>query len=421
MRILMVSDFYAPAIGGVEQHVRGLAKALVRRGHEVAVATLRFGDTAARDDDDGVDIYRLRGTAQRAGRLFASDRRPWAPPGPDPELALSIHRLLASFRPQIVHGHDWLARSYLPERGRFGESYVQTLHYYTQSCAKKSLMREAGPCPGPEWRACIACSSAHYGRTKGPAVAIANRGGAWLERRAADRTIVVSEATAQGNGLDRLRDRYVVIPNFVPATRDAVPNAERLLLDQLPVEPFALFVGDLRRDKGLDVLLAAYGHLRQPLPLVLIGKRWPETPPMMPPGVRVLEDWPNAAVLAAWERALFGIVPSVWPEPFGIVAIEALSAGRPVVASSTGGLPEIIEHGRSGLLVPPGDAEALADAMHRLVAEPALRERLGAGALERSAAFGEQRIVDAIEELYFDSVAERHLRSATADLVRETQ
>ena len=90
MRILMISDFYHPFVGGVEQHVRSLGAALVERGHEVAVATLGHGDLPAVDIDRGVRIYRMKGSAQRVERLFATPGRPWAPPPPDPELTWSL-------------------------------------------------------------------------------------------------------------------------------------------------------------------------------------------------------------------------------------------------------------------------------------------------------------------------------------------
>ncbi|HOJ68105.1 MAG TPA: glycosyltransferase family 4 protein [Candidatus Hydrogenedentes bacterium] len=72
------------------------------------------------------------------------------------------------------------------------------------------------------------------------------------------------------------------------------------------------------------------------------------------------------------------VVPSVWHEPFGLVAVEAMATGRPVVASRTGGLADIIVDGETGILVSPGDPEALADAIAKLLSEPETRARMGA-------------------------------------------
>src|SRR6186997_1201100 len=114
VKILMVSDFYWPFLGGVEQHVRTLAHALHERGHHVAVATLWQDGLTEADDDCGVQIYRLRSSVQRASWLFSEPKRPWAPPFIDPEIALGLRRVIAHERPEIVHGHDWMARSFLP-------------------------------------------------------------------------------------------------------------------------------------------------------------------------------------------------------------------------------------------------------------------------------------------------------------------
>jgi glycosyltransferase involved in cell wall biosynthesis len=401
----MITDFYPPALGGVEQHVQSLARALVRRGDEVGVATLRYGDIAAHADDQGVRIYRLSGSAQRVDRLFASQGRPWAPPVPDPELMLGLQRVIAAERPAIVHGHDWMARSFLPLKPWSRAAFVQSLHYYTLSCAKKSLVYEDAPCAGPGMTKCIRCSARHYGAAKGSFVVLGN----WLagdaERGLADRVIAVSEATAAGNGLVSGRHQYEVIPNFVPDH----DNAPALDLDPylrlLPPGEFILFVGDLRRAKGLDVLLRAYAALEHAPPLVLIGKLWPETPTSLPPGVCLLTDWPNQAVMAAWQRTLFGVIPSVWPEPFGIVLIEAMASGRPVVASRIGGIPEIVEDGRTGLLVPPGEVEALRAGMARLLADAELRERMGELAVARAAAFREESVVPRIQRIYREAIA----------------
>src|SRR5262245_17787623 len=109
MRILMVTDFYWPHVGGVEQHVRTLAHALAVRGHAITVATLRTDDLRARDVDGPVDVFRLRAATQRLSGLH-SQPRPWAPPVPDPRAARELRRIVDDVRPDVIHGHDWLAR-----------------------------------------------------------------------------------------------------------------------------------------------------------------------------------------------------------------------------------------------------------------------------------------------------------------------
>lgn len=398
MRILMVTDFYWPFLGGVEQHVRHLSQALTERGHEVAVVTLRGPGLAASELDGRVRVYRIRSSMQRASRLFSRPERAWAPPFPDPEASLALKRILSHEKPDIVHGHDWLARSFAPLKLGSKAKFVMSLHYYTVSCAKKSLMYNGAPCAGPSPGRCPGCAARHYGAIKGISVLSAN----WI-MRAVDRTLVdvflpVSRAVAGGNGLTE-SDKYRVIPNFIAGDPGAAPGVEPYL-SQLPAEPFLLFVGDLRYEKGVEVLLSAYAGLHAPPPLVLIGKTWSDTPEVLPPGTILLKDWPNEAVLAAWKRSLVAIVPSVWPEPFGLVIIEAMSSGRPVIASRVGGIPDIVLDGETGLLVPPGDPAALRLAIERLLGEPALREKMGQAAQARAAAFQSAAVVPQIERVY---------------------
>ena len=82
--------------------------------------------------------------------------------------------------------------------------------------------------------------------------------------------------------------------------------------------------------------------------------------------------------MAMWERALFGVFPSKWPEPLATVVHEAMSNGRPVIGTTPGGHEDMIDDGETGFLVPGGDPDALAAAMARLIDDAALRERLGA-------------------------------------------
>jgi glycosyltransferase involved in cell wall biosynthesis len=399
MRILMITDFYHPFLGGVEQHVRTLSHTLVARGHHVAVATLQQGTLPAKEMDHGVTIYRVTATASRATVLFQTPERPWAAPFPDPEVVLGVQRVIATEQPDIVHGHDWLARSYLPLKPLYKAKFVVSYHYYTRSCAKKNLMEKGNPCTGPAWRKCLSCAADHYGRAKGMVVVGGNWVGSATEQKMADAMISVSRATAQGNRMTPAPNHYI-IPNFVTEP-PPTPSADLASsLDQLPKEPFILFVGDVRRDKGIDVLLEAYTALKNAPPLVLIGKRWGESPTTLPPNVFFFEKWNNHAVRVAWQRALFGVVPSRWAEPFGIVVIEAMMAGKPVIGTEVGGIPEIITDGVSGVLVPPDDVSSLQAAMHRLIADPALRLRLGEQAWIEAQRYHVERVVPEIEAVY---------------------
>ena len=149
MRILMVTDFYWPYLGGVEQHVRHLSHSLAARGHSVSVATLGGGDLPRFELDGKVRVYRIETGVGRMKGLHTIPHRPWAPPFPDRQATRELMEIINRVRPNILHGHDWLARSALPLKKRSEARFVMSLHYYTLSCAKKSLFYRGGPCTGP--------------------------------------------------------------------------------------------------------------------------------------------------------------------------------------------------------------------------------------------------------------------------------
>src|SRR5215469_2150514 len=128
MRILLLSQFYPPIVGGEERHVRNLDATLAARGHEVSIATLWYPGSTNYERDGDVRVYRLRGTLQRLGGLFVESERRHAPPFPDPELIVALRRVAAQEKPDVVHAHNWLLASYLPLKIWNGARLVVTLH-----------------------------------------------------------------------------------------------------------------------------------------------------------------------------------------------------------------------------------------------------------------------------------------------------
>ena len=173
-----------------------------------------------------------------------------------------------------------------------------------------------------------------------------------------------------------------------------------------------LFVGDMMRLKGVDVLLKAYARLEHAPALVLIGRRVADTPIEFPPNVRVFSNWPHSAIMHAWHRSLFGVLPSVGPEACATVVMEAMASGKAVIATDVGGMPDLIDHDTTGLLVPPGDAQALTRAMQTLLSERALLARLEAAALVKVENLKATRVVNQIEQVYHDVLRAAASRTA---------
>jgi glycosyltransferase involved in cell wall biosynthesis len=99
------------------------------------------------------------------------------------------------------------------------------------------------------------------------------------------------------------------------------------------------------------------------------------------------------------------VVPSVWPEPFGQVALEAMACGRAVIASNIGGLRDVVVDGETGVMVPPGDITALREALRMLMSDPARRARMGEAGRRRARAFFASTVVRRIEQVYTQVLA----------------
>lgn len=403
MRILMLSQFYPPFIGGEAQHVRTLSVELVSRGHDVAVVALWHQDQAAFELDCGVRVYRVRSSSQRIPWLFSNRERRRAPPFPDPEVMLELRRIIRKERPEIVHAHNWLVHSFLPLKAWSGARLVVTLHNYNLVCAKTSLMYQDASCEGPGFTKCLECAAQFYGLAKGLPIVLNNWVMSRVERGLVDMFLPNSQAVAAGNGLSGSRLPYQVIPHFIPGDVGMLQGDAEPYLAQLPAEDYLLFVGALGHHKGVDVLLRAYAGLTNAPPLVLIGyptPQWSISSAACPVGVFVFKNWPRYAVMEAWRRSMIGLAPSVWAEPFGLVVIEAMTAGRPVIASRTGGIIDLVVDGETGLLVQPGDPFALQQAIERLLADPDLRSRMGQAARRKAGEFHVSALVPRFEHVY---------------------
>jgi glycosyltransferase involved in cell wall biosynthesis len=396
MRLLMLSQSYAPTVGGEERVVEDLSHELAGRGHEVAVATLALPRRQRSTVENGIPVHRLRSTSHRIVGLHRDSERRHAPPAPDPETVLDLRRLVARLRPDVVHAHNWLVHSYLPLDRRTDAALVLSLHDYSLLCATKRLLRKSEVCSGPGPVKCVLCAGEHYGRLRGIVAAAGTLARQPLVRRHVDLFLPVSSTVRDRSAVSEAEGE--VIPNFLGGLPEA-PRDDDPRLAQLPEEPFILYFGDVTEDKGAWELVETYRGLEDPPPLVLIGRCYLDEVAGRP-GVHVLGAWPHDLAIEALRRSLFSVAPSIWPEPFGLVALEAAAAGKPVVASDIGGLTDIVADGETGILVEPRDREALGRALSRLIDDAELRERMGAAAVRRAADFRPESVVPRFEAAY---------------------
>jgi glycosyltransferase involved in cell wall biosynthesis len=204
-------------------------------------------------------------------------------------------------------------------------------------------------------------------------------------------------------------ERVTVVPNAappLPALPDRAAARARFGVDG----PTLAFAGRITRQKALEVSLDALAQVEGVL-LVVAG----EGPDLgdvqreasergLDGRVRFVGPLPREDVLALFRAVDASLLSSSW-ENFPHTVVEALAVGTPVVATAVGGVPELVRDGENGLLVPPGDPDALADAIRRMVAEPGLRERLAENAAPSIEHLDRDRVYAKLQEI---------LRSAAA-------
>ena len=393
-----MSDFYPPAPGGLEAHVRRLAHALRRTGHTVAVVA----GGPARDpvDDDGVAVYHPGLSLDRLPAAFQDSAHRFHPPWPDHSFQRGVSRVLDRFAADVVHAHGWCQFSAAAAAdGRV--PVVVTLHDYGVRCPKKNLLRGDAECARGRGVRCLRCRGDEQSTTK--RAVLSGALSRTVPRMAArvDRFIAVSEHVAR-----RFREsapdpeRVVVIPNFLDLPDE--PAGE-------PTGSQVLYVGPTTRHKGLSVLLQA---LRQMPPglaePVVVGVSAADAVPATdgaPAAARYAGRLTGEPLWRRFRSAAVVVVPSIWPEPCPTVALEALAFGRPVVASRIGGLPDLVAEGSTGLLVPPGDAGALADAITTLLSDRSRLKAMAAAAYASAPSFATTAVVRRIEAVYEDAAA----------------
>ena len=386
MKVAQISTRFPPGPGGVERHVEEVARRLSARGHAVEVFTS--------DLNREFPMERLPPGVPRDERTAwgTVHRLPvWSMPG---ELHYpffrGLERALAASRPDLVHVHTFgtnhvaVARRY---HRRTGTPFVLTAHFHPIWSIEGGWLRHR-------------LRGFYDRRLAGPTIAPAAR--VIVQTREEERLL-------RSLGLP-LPPVEIVPPGYSPLP---APPAGPVFRDHFQIPgPYVLFVGRLASNKGLPDLVAAFAELAREDPraqLVLIGADGGQRASVearvrgfgLADRVRLLGHVGDESLLAAaYREATVTVLPSEY-EAFGLVLLESLAEGTPVIASRVGGIPEFIEDERSGLLVPPRDPAALAAALRRIWTDPALGRRLGRhGRTETVPRYTWDRAVDRLEAIY---------------------
>ena len=359
MRVLHIHQ-RASYFGGVEQILHDTAEGLSSKGWPQALLYLDSGA-----DPDFLSPFT---DSDKSDSIIGRFR---------PDVAL-VHKTedlmqiaaLAGSLPTVrmVHDHDLVClrrHKYFPLSGRICEHAAGPACYQNLCCVQRS--------PSPAGFPIVLRSLRSQRKTMA-----ANRG--------MRRFIVGSRwMRAQLQKNDFPGDSIDVIH---PVPRDL--NSVRTLPFQ--AAPEILFVGQVIRGKGVDLLLRALARVRHPWHATIVGVgshldycRKLADELGLAERVRFAGWVAHRELEAYYAHARFTVVPSRWPEPFGMVGLEAMSRGRPVVGFAAGGIPDWLADGVAGLLVPAGDVEGFARAMDRLLADHELADSLGRGAARLAA------------------------------------
>ncbi|MBC7252613.1 MAG: glycosyltransferase family 4 protein [Actinobacteria bacterium] len=190
-------------------------------------------------------------------------------------------------------------------------------------------------------------------------------------------------------------------------------GSEELLCRVSGLDPgafYLLFVGREEPRKGLQVLLEALPMVRERHPEVRLLVAGTEGGGRMVEGVTWLGRLPDRLLPAAYRTAGVTVAPSLGRESFGIILLEAMACGVPVVASDIPGYRSVVEDGVQGMLVPPGDAGKLAEAVLRLVEDADLRRRLAEAGRSRAEEYSWEKLVIKVEEAYREALEIRAAR-----------
>lgn len=428
LRLLLATDSYPPFVGGADRQVQRIAYAMRDRGHEVRVLTPWQPGLPEEEVDREVRVHRPRALVTRVPWFSRDAGRRHHPPIPDPGTIAGVRRVLRALRPDVVHAYGWVAYSVAAALRGTRTPLLLSVRDYAPVCPIRTYLHVSGQvCSGPGLRKCLGCAATTYTLDEaGDAVLGDGDRPIHVRHRikGAGKGIFATAAVAAGRPLllgplvglhavssfvEEVMDEHLlggrgdvirtVIPSFLDEDADGAPDPAALA--RLPSEPYLLFVGHLLPNKGVHVLLRAYEALGvgRP-PLVLLGPAFHSSPRELPAGAIALGSVSHPTVLAAWDRALLGVLPSVGAETFGNVVVEAMSRGKPMIASRIGGIVDIVRDGIDGLLVPPGDVAALARAIADLLDDPGRREALGAAARERAERFRAAAVLPRIEALY---------------------
>lgn len=404
MRILLVSNFYYRR-GGDCTYLLALQKLLEAHGHETAVFSMRHPKNLPCPQEpyfvDFLDYAELNRKKNPLAALQVLKRSIWSK-----QAAQNMARLVTDWKPDLAHFqniHAYLTPSIFAPLQKAGVPVVWTLHDYKLLCPDSTFL-----CHGHICEACKGGRFWHCAAKKCKKNSLAASAMATMEALA-HRRLNLSQKVARFICPSQFlkqkfvdfgysAEKFTVLPNFLPETDDLGENTVKNGLwggenGLKPVDrtqnSYGLYVGSLLPPKGLQTLLKAFAKAPpHPFHVVGAGSERESLENLarelkIDKNVKFFGHLEGQALKNEQSGAAYTVVPSEWYEnqPFSIM--EALAAGKCVIASDMGGIPELIQSGRTGWLFPAGDVDALAKRIEDVWTHPAEAAVLGKNGMER--------------------------------------
>lgn len=398
MKIVLINETWGLA-GGQEEYIFQVGNGLAARGHEVRLIFGRRsgekrGTEAARFEAEEIENLRVERVLETTRRLEADVVN--LQNVFDPELVQMLLQNFATTR--FVHDHS----PYCPGNSKYffnsgkictiATSATCFLNAYKEKCMTRhplSALKKIGQ--RQSWLAAL----------KKLPVVLCN-------------SSYVKERLVQ-NGL---KEERVLVNHLFPGLGDwprskAPPQTEPTKITEV------LFVGRLFKEKGVDFLIRASAQLKIPFVLKIVGEGWEKERLVnlardlgLAEKVKFLGFKVGAELAELYQQSSFLVLPSLWPEPFGMVGLEAHLLGKPVIAFDVGGIHDWLEDGVNGFLITTskrqGAIEALSGRIETLAANKALGQKMGEAGREKvSRYFNRQRHLDVLERVYADLIGKK--------------
>lgn len=408
MKVLFVSEYYPPKImGGGEINVELIVNALAKKNIEVVVLTSYHPELEKMEKRGKVTIHRRLKTGKNPSAITENVKRSLLFPK---SVVEEVNKIVKKEQIEAIHfiGTSIIAA---PQLKMLGIPLFATIESYPTLCPKGDrIFHGKSECT-------IKCSFTEFLSCQRDSVEIGKMKNEWYLKYNLPALFYIyqyyyrlNQALSHCNliaiseyvhGLLRQQGHEsVVIPNILPFEMftQKVKNEARKN-EKIKI----LYLGSLIKSKGAEVLAEAvqgldcevemYGEgiLKEALKIKIQQGQLPIT---------IHPQVPYTEIPALYAQADIIVFPSLWPEPFGRIAIEAMAAGKPVIGSSIGGIKETITEG-TGILIDPGNVEQLREAIILLMHNPSLRKEMGRrGKKVVEGLYAEDKVVERLLDLY---------------------